>query len=287
MDVTELKTDYGTMTVYRGSVSVPAVRTKAESRQISIGYAVVPGAADARDVPVFMVSGGPGGSHIAGHDAGCVHDVLHMFGKVGDVVMVDLRGIHGSTPNFELNGPARKFRNIRSQEAEDRLWRDIGTADHATLEDAGFDLEGHRITEAVADALGYDQINLYGTSFGSHCTLSTVRAFPDRVTRFFITGVEGYDNTYGDGAAVLAMMSRIAEEAKGVWAGAHGAQTPLSVLQTLSRKAEKDPGTTQGFLPQEIVGDMTSGDAFGIDDHLMGRGGMGTLARRGCAYHEG
>ncbi|MEM6942713.1 MAG: alpha/beta fold hydrolase, partial [Pseudomonadota bacterium] len=223
----EIETHRGTrFTVIRGTIEVPEVRAKPESRSIEIGYAIVPGIEGAQGAPVVMLAGGPGGSHIRSIESAWVHARIELFRRISDVVMVDLRGIHSSRPAFDLDGPSDKFRVVRSREDSLAFWRDVGAAGRQKLVADGFDLSGYTVVEAaadviaVADALGYETVNLYGTSFGSHFTLTTTRLFPERVERFFVTGVEGYDHTFDDGAEVLKAVREIAREAEGVWAGA-------------------------------------------------------------------
>ena len=262
------------------TVEVPEVRGRNGSRSISIGYTVVPGADGAGDIPLVMLAGGPGGSHIRNLDSGWVKERIALFRRVGDVIMVDLRGIHSSTPNFEVDGPADRFRVVDSSEALNELLRDAGAAGRERLLAEGFDLSGYVVTEAAADVmavvdtLGYGRINVFGTSFGSHFTFAVVRANPDRVNRFFVTGLEGYDHTYDDGAEVLKAVRAIAGEAERVWDGAHGHANPLEAMQALAADARSAAATAHGLLEHEVVGSMTTGDYLLRDYRLSSRVGM-------------
>ncbi|MEO1366356.1 MAG: alpha/beta hydrolase, partial [Acidobacteriota bacterium] len=200
--------------------------------------------------------------------------------RLGDVVVVDLRGIGRSQPSLEISGPAQKLRRLETGDDFASLLRDAGEAGRAQLEEAGFDLTGYTVLEAaadiiaVADHLGYERFHLKGTSFGSHLTLTTVRLFPERVERFLVTGVEGYDHTYDDGSHVLAAVEQIAREAESVWDGAHGSRNPLEALQALAERAERDPESAMGLRPHEVQLILTSGDMLGFDYGLTQRRGM-------------
>ncbi|MEM9594857.1 MAG: alpha/beta hydrolase [Acidobacteriota bacterium] len=265
-----------------GDVEVPEVRGKPGSRMISVGFGFVPRREGAGDTPVFILAGGPGGSYTSGLDRVWLQEVIQLFRGLGDVVLVDLRGIGRSTPSFEIKGPAQRMRRLKDGADLAALLRDAGQAGRAKLVEAGFDLQGYTVLEAaadiiaVADYLGYGRIHLKGTSFGSHLTLTTVRRFPDRVERFLVTGVEGYDHTFDDGSQVLAALERIAAEAEPVWAGAHGSANPLEALRNLADRAEVDPAQALGMRPYEVKLLMTSGDILGFDYRLSEREDMGS-----------
>lgn len=266
--------------VAKGTVQVPEVRGKADSRMINIGYMVVPGIEGAGEIPIVMVAGGPGGSHIADIHKSWVQRLVRIFRRVGDVVMVDLRGINSSGPAFEVSGASNKLRNVASGEDYLQLQRDIGAANRAQLIADGFDLSGYVVTEAaadviaVADALGYGKLNLYGTSFGSHFTFTTARVFPDRVNRFLVTGLEGYDHTYDDGVAVLDAVRQIAREAETVWDGAYGVENPLEALLSLAARAEEDPASAHGLAPYEVEYLILYGSSYDFGYQLGNRSSM-------------
>ncbi|MEM7000042.1 MAG: alpha/beta fold hydrolase [Pseudomonadota bacterium] len=268
------------VTVVRGSIKVPEVRNKDDSRQINIGYAAVAGNAPAGAIPIVLLAGGPGGSHIRNLDRPWVKERIALFRQLGDVVMVDLRGIHSSTPQFELSGVDDPWRNVRSESELLQLLEDAGAAGRAQLQASGFNLSGYVVTEAaadvvaIADHLTYPQINLQGTSFGSHFTFAVVRYHPERVNRFMVTGVEGYDHTFDDGHAVRTALAKIAVEAESVWAGAHNAADPLTAFENLLAKSAANPAQTYGVSPHEWLMVQLNGDMMGFGYNLSSRAGM-------------
>ncbi|MEM7098072.1 MAG: alpha/beta hydrolase [Pseudomonadota bacterium] len=282
-----------TVQVFRGKVSVPEVRSKHNSRAIQIGYAVVEGAPGSGDIPVVLLAGGPGGSHIRSLDRHWVKERIALFRQIGDVIMVDLRGIHTSQPGFELSGIDDPWRAIHSHGDMLTMLKDVGVAGRASLEKDGFDVDGYVITEAaadvvdVADHLNYPRINLQGTSFGSHFTFAVVRGFPERVNRFMVTGVEGYDHTFDDGVAVRAAVAQIAEEAKGVWSQSHGFPDPLTAFEDLLVRSKSDPEHAFGFAPNELELVFLNGSMLGFDYGLSSREGMQTWPQDVAAILEG
>ena len=66
----------------------------------------------------------------------------------------------------------------------------------------------------VRRLLGYEEITLWGGSFGSHWGMTTMRYFPDVVARAVLTGMEGPDHTYDMPSGVLASLERVAGEAE-------------------------------------------------------------------------
>ncbi|MEO1367714.1 MAG: hypothetical protein AAFX50_11100, partial [Acidobacteriota bacterium] len=59
-----------------GTVDVPEVRSKAESRTIHVGFGIVPALPGAGDTPIFVVAGGPGGSYTRGLDRVWLQDLI-------------------------------------------------------------------------------------------------------------------------------------------------------------------------------------------------------------------
>jgi pimeloyl-ACP methyl ester carboxylesterase len=75
------------------------------------------------------------------------------------------------------------------------------------------------VPEAAADvdaarkALGYDKIQIWGGSFGSHWTIAVMRYYPQIIERVVLRGLEGPDYTYDSPAGVYNALARIASTA--------------------------------------------------------------------------
>ena len=163
-----------------GTLSVPEDRSDPEGRQVGLRVAVVPAlAAVPRPDPLFAIAGGPGDAStqffawLPGHYAD-----LH---ATRDIVLVDQRGT-GASNALTLPPPPDTSALSRS-EADTRL------AEWMSASLAGLDADPRFYTTSVAAddlddvraALGYDVIDLYGTSYGGTVAQYYLRQHPDRV----------------------------------------------------------------------------------------------------------
>lgn len=170
-----------------GTLEVYEDRAARTGRKIGLRVAVMPAESPAAPDPLFILVGGPGQSAVSTSKAfsGIFAPVL----RERDVVLVDLRGTGGSNPLLcPLSGvdddpqsyfgamlPAAPLRACLARlDADPRLY---------TTPLAMADLDD------VREALGYRQINLYGSSFGSRAALEYVRRYPGRVRSAVLRGV--------------------------------------------------------------------------------------------------
>ena len=163
-----------------GTLQVPEDRSKPDGRRIGLRVAVVPAlAAVPQPDPLFAIAGGPG-------DAG--HAVLRLaagplYGvhATRDIVLVDQRGTGGS--NHLTLPPSPDTSGLSASEADARLaaWM------HDALAALDADPRFYTSTVAADDlddvraALGYDKIDLYGTSYGGTLAQYYLRQHADHV----------------------------------------------------------------------------------------------------------
>lgn len=142
--------------------------------------------------PVFFVTGGPGGAST--QDYVSLADAFHRIHLDRDIVMVDQRGTGKSHP---LSCPALAEDADASDEAVIAAWAEDCLAeldaDPAlyTTEQAVQDLD------QVRAALGYEQINLYGVSYGTRVVQAYMRAYPEHVRTVILDGVVPQDEPLG------------------------------------------------------------------------------------------
>ncbi len=151
------------------TLSVAENPAKPAGRRIPIRIMVLRAASPTPDPdPLFVIPGGPGQSIIA--EAGLTKFFAELFAQVRetrDVVFVDQRGTGGSNP-LELDPPRDKW-FVEPGTNMPPAW---GRAALARLERKA-DLTQYTTARAVEDldavrrALGYEKINLYGTSYGT------------------------------------------------------------------------------------------------------------------------
>lgn len=155
--------------------------------------------------PIFLLHGGPGWPGLEpslGVD-GYYERAIEPLRDAADLVVVGQRGIGSSKPNTICASGGN-----------------LSAACRAYWESTRLDLQGFTVIEAAADvrdianALGYDQIQISGGSFGSHWGMTVIRNYPELVARAVLTGMEGPDHTYDMPGWILNSIARMAETAE-------------------------------------------------------------------------
>ena len=199
-----------------GTLSVPLDRSDPDGETIDLFVAVVEALTEqpAAD-PLVVIAGGPG--EAATRFFATAEDAFSRILRGRDVVLVDQRGTGQSAPldcgdaadGLFLSGPAALI--------------DAGVA---CLESLDHDPRFFTTTTAVADlehlriALGYDELNLYGISYGTRVAQHYLRRFPERTRRVILDGVLppglalGPDVALRSQAALDALFERCESEPK-------------------------------------------------------------------------
>jgi pimeloyl-ACP methyl ester carboxylesterase len=154
-------------------------------RRITLRFVVAPALAQAATDPVFVLVGGPGQS---ASEFGARTSQFDKLRTNRDIVYVDQRGTGGS---HALNC------NIYGDDVQSHF-RELFPADRvracrAELEKTA-DLTAYTTPNAMDDlneireVLGYEKINLYGTSYGTWATLEVLRTHADHVRSAVLAG---------------------------------------------------------------------------------------------------
>ncbi len=160
--------------------------------QIEVHYAVLPALARNRKPdPVFFFAGGPGQSAI--DLAGAMGALFARLGNRRDIVLIDQRGSGRSAPlACEDEQPARPL--AEGADAARTLAR-LGQCRARLAALPHGDLRHYTTwvamqdADAVRRALGAEQVNLVGGSYGTRAALEYMRQFPRAVRRAVIDGV--------------------------------------------------------------------------------------------------
>ena len=112
---------------------------------------------------------------------------------------MEQRGTRYSTPFLQCEEMSEVKLDLLDQnlddEEEEALKLDAWTTCRERFVDSGVDLAAYNSVEnaadiiAVADALGYDQVNLYGGSYGSLLAQHIMRDYPERVRSAILDAV--------------------------------------------------------------------------------------------------
>lgn len=137
------------------------------------------------DTPLVYLEGGPGGSAL---DAAYELWIGSSLGAGRDIILIDQRGTGYSHPSLnciELDDEA--YYDYAEYEVyelcADRLW------------DEGIDLTQYNSVDNAADindlriAMGYDQIDLFGISYGTRLALNVMRYHPEALRAVIIDSV--------------------------------------------------------------------------------------------------
>ncbi len=186
-----------------GWLTVPEDHAKPDGKTIKLAVARFKSdAANPAPDPIVYLEGGPGGSPL--HGTALQFDTL--FGPLAakrDVILFDQRGTGYSQP--DLSCPEAKQMALdtldqnltpdqsaqlstqAAQQCHDRLVKDgVNLAAYNSAQNAAD-------VEALRQALGYDKINLYGTSYGTRLALTAMRDFPQGLRSVAIDGVVPLD----------------------------------------------------------------------------------------------
>ncbi len=178
-----------------GFVTVPETRANPDSPTIRIATVILRG--DDSDVPALLLSGGPG--EITTPNAGFSGAVFQQVAGGRTLIMFDQRGVGRSEPALECPNWIEAQLNALAPEVtpeEALIANNTALIECANnLEAQGINLDAYNSLENAADvrdivaALGYEQVNLIGVSYGSLLAQHVMRDYPEVVRAAVIDSV--------------------------------------------------------------------------------------------------
>jgi pimeloyl-ACP methyl ester carboxylesterase len=163
-----------------GTLFVPENRATGNNTPIELAVAIL-GAANGSPAadPVVYLEGGPGGASLLS-----VEEFLeHPININRDLILIDQRGAGFSQPSLNCW-------EMEEGESDDP----VGDC-YNRLVSEGIDLSGYNSVENAADindlivTLGYDEVNLWGISYGTRLALTVMRNHPERIRSVVIDSV--------------------------------------------------------------------------------------------------
>jgi len=173
-----------------GTLTVPENRAAQDGRTIRLPVVVLKAIGeDTAPDPLVYLSGGPGISALQG-DLPAYEDWLaHPIQLRRDMVFFDQRGTGFSEPALTCFEGSEDFYVALGEPLSGRALteraRELNLACRDRLIEAGVNLSAYRSTAIVEDvaalmgALGYEEWNLYGFSYGARIALTAVRERPE------------------------------------------------------------------------------------------------------------
>jgi len=184
-------------TVDCGYLVVPEERADPSSRSIRLALAIFhPSGGDTHPDPVVYLEGGPGGSPLkllALRDFDSFYGPLLAQGR--EVILIDQRGVGRSEPALECPGFVELYLDLLDRRLDgERLDGDTMRALKvealsacAETLSATASLSAYNSAASATDiddlrrALGYEQLDLWGTSYGTWLALAVMRDHPEAV----------------------------------------------------------------------------------------------------------
>ena len=177
-----------------GSLSVYENRAAGAGRQISLNLAIVPAVSrNPEPDPFFFLAGGPGEAATQSYVS--IAGAFERIRQKRDIVLVDQRGT-GKSHLLNCN-------DLTEENSE----ADTAIALQACLDQLDADPRYYTTPIAMDDldqvreALGYEQINLYGASYGTRAALVYLRQFPEHVRSIILDGAVPLNWTLGPNVA--------------------------------------------------------------------------------------
>ncbi len=174
-----------------GNLTVPEDRSQPDRRKIRLHVGVFrTSSAEKAPDPILYLGGGPGENSTEASSY-FYKDYIEPFLKNRDFIVLDQRGTGYSQPRLdcpELKDMYRKTLDEDLSREESRAKEmEAVTRCHDRLVGSGVNLASYRSAESAADvndlrlALGYENWNLYGVSYGTRLALTVMRDFPQGV----------------------------------------------------------------------------------------------------------
>jgi pimeloyl-ACP methyl ester carboxylesterase len=181
-----------------GYLIVPENREQPGGPTIRLHVAIAHSiSADPEPDPLIYLSGGPGSSSLQ-----WLYGNLQNYSNIRrerDVIFFDPRGVGLSEPSLDCPEVMDAFHETLDQPVSDGAWMDAMYEAAVTCRDrllsSGIDLEAYHSAAMAADvndlriALGYDQVNLFGVSYGTRTAQNVMRDYPDTLRSVILDSV--------------------------------------------------------------------------------------------------
>jgi pimeloyl-ACP methyl ester carboxylesterase len=176
---------------------------------VRVAVAIVEGEEDGPADPILLLSGGPGEKTInTAAQASAIFGGVNTGGR--DLILFDQRGVGLSEPALECPEFTEAYlENLTEPDpgaAAERLYAGI-TACGGRLADEGYNLNAFNTLQNAADvdairaALGYEQVNLLGVSYGSELAQRVMEDYPAGIRSVAIDSVLPLDESFYVNAA--------------------------------------------------------------------------------------
>lgn len=207
----------------RGRLFVRENRQQADSRNIEIAFFRLRQEESSKAPPIVYLPGGPGQPVLenAKDFAATYKNYLNLGGQ-SDMLVVEQRGIGASRPRLDCPGQL-------SRPEDKPLSAEIMGSTHQHYFERcmdhwigqGVDPGGYDVLNMADDidelreSLGYEQIKVFGESFGSHHALALIARHGEHIERAVLSAVIGPDDMFELPAEIDSQFSKVGQSATG------------------------------------------------------------------------
>jgi pimeloyl-ACP methyl ester carboxylesterase len=243
-----------------GTLIVPEDRSNPTGNQVRIAVAIFRAQGDdpAPD-PIFYLDGGPGANTL--DRLGTDLDRFPPFNQDRDVVLLDYRGTGRSEPNLSCQEIVDYSREADSDELSsaynDGYLAALESCRVRLVDDERVNLGMYSIAVLaqdivdLRDALGYEQINLFGASYGTRLALTLLRDHPEGIRSVILDGVTPPQNNPSTDSLMNA--NSALEELFSACGNASVCNEAFPNVRaqfyTAARKLNKQPATINIWIP--------------------------------------
>ena len=170
-----------------GTLVVPENYAEADGTKININFVVLPAIDNSKEKqPLMFLAGGPG--QAAAELSGQIYTGFNEIRKTRDLLLIDQRGTGKSHPlqceeSLELDPYSSLPEDFSRADIEQCLAQLKGDLSQYNSENAIRDFD------AVRQALGHEQVHIYGGSYGTRAGLVYMRMFPASIKSVVLDSV--------------------------------------------------------------------------------------------------
>jgi len=173
-----------------GRVSLPENRNNPDGRRVTLPVVIVrSNGYEIANEPVFYLAGGGGSDAISGLDFYVSNTAAIL--DTHDYIFYSQRGAPGTEPSLSCSGYSNFLRNSYAQDMSSEEFDQAHVTFlhecYANLLEAGNDLSQYNSLINAADLndlriiLGYEKINIFGSSYGTKLGLTAMREYPEMI----------------------------------------------------------------------------------------------------------
>ena len=260
-----------------GRLIVPENRSQSGGNLIELPFVRFKTTAIEKGTPTFSLAGGPGDEPL-----GYLTDMLPFVSAlqaVGDLIIPEPRGVGHARPCLTCPGsyhlPLDKPLDYDTLVKTEREYM-INCANF--WREQGIDFSGYNVREMAADidairqALGYDKINLFGGSFGSHHGLAVLRYHEEHIERAVLSSIEGPDHTIKLPSNIQRDLEQLAAMVKADPQLNRAIPDFLKLIETVLGRLEREPVTVEVEDPE--TGGTVSVTVGALDLRAATAGGL-------------